>query len=934
MSIILKAQDDASAIIQKAGASIAKSAKQAEDASKGFALGLAGVATGVIALGKASLDAAANYEQNKVAFTTMLGSAEKAQTLLKDLTTFAANTPFELKGLQEQSKKLLAFQVSQEQIIPTLQNLGDIAAGVGTEKLPLLVEAYGKVSANMKLTGETLDSFVSAGVPLIDALSERFGVSAAAVRDMVSKGKVSFEDFKGAMGSMTESGGLFYGMMIEQSKTFSGVWSNVTDAIGQLLTEQGAGLLEWAKKAALALLDFIQNVLPKWIDKTKEIISWLDKHRSAVVVIAGAIAGALTPTVLAFTGSIIASTIALAPYILIGTALAGLVVILSGRFKEVNKWISEHSTLVSVLGGVLAGLAAMVLASVIPSIIAFASTIMATVVPALISMAVAAAPWLLAGAIIGGIVAGIIWVVKHWEALKKAAGAVFSAIGGVISAFGSDVWNAMKAIANYMTAPFKALWQAIKGDFDGAMETLKGSIQGVLNINFDGTRAAAASAAAGMSDAFSTLKNDLKMDGILASLRELGQETPTVLKPASDAAKDLTEETKDLKPAADGAKDGFEKAAKSISKAFKDTSEDLEKINKEYNDKAAEQLEAFNGRIKDITEQSQKIQEDYKRTVSEKEQEFQDEQVEIYQKYQEELTKAQRDAEDLRLEVAKQAVEDQIAAKKALMDVEKNIQRGAGGTSTMEGLQGELEALNAQKSERDRIRAKEETSRKLQEAEEQTRKLTELLARHEDLKDKAKTAKEVDEFTKLQEKHRREMEELNREHLEKMADIQKKMDEEKQAYEKQKQELIESTVDKYAQLQAKLNEGWQKMIDDTKGHVSAMKALEAQVLAIKASIEAARASVSAGGAAGGGAGGAQPTRRFAEGGIVYSPTVALVGEAGPEMIVPLTGPRAGGGGVVINITGNNIMGSSPAEVARTIGNELVRQLGMNARFSM
>lgn len=931
MSIILKAQDDASAIIQKAGASIAKSAKQAEDASKGFALGLAGVATGVIALGKASLDAAANYEQNKVAFTTMLGSAEKAQTLLKDLTTFAANTPFELKGLQEQSKKLLAFQVSQEQIIPTLQNLGDIAAGVGTEKLPLLVEAYGKVSANMKLTGETLDSFVSAGVPLIDALSERFGVSAAAVRDMVSKGKVSFEEFKGAMGSMTESGGLFYGMMIEQSKTFSGVWSNVTDAIGQLLTEQGAGLLEWAKKAALALLDFIQNVLPKWIDKTKEIISWLDKHRSAVVVIAGAIAGALIPTVIAFTGSIVASTLALAPYILIGTALAGLVVVLSGRFKEVNKWISEHSTLVSVLGGVLAGLAAMVLASVIPSIVAFAGTIMTTVVPALISMAVAAAPWLLAGAIIGGIVAGIVWVVKHWEALKKAAGAVFSAIGGVISAFGSDVWNAMKAIANYMTAPFKALWQAIKGDFDGAMETLKGSIQGVLNINFDSTRAAAASAAAGMGDAFSTLKMEIKSTQVQAE--SSGEGIVATIKKQVTETKDATDKTKDLGAAAGTVKDGFEKAAKSISKSFKDTSEDLEKINKEYNDKAAEQLESFNNRIKDITEQSQKIQEDYKRTVSEKEAEFHDEQIEVYQKYQEELTKAQRDAEDLRLEVAKQAIEDQIAAKKALMDVEKNIQRGQGGTSTMEGLQSDLEALNAQKSERDRIRAKEETARKLQEAEEQARKIGELLSRHENLKDQAKVAKEVDEFTKLQEKHRREMEELNREHLEKMAEIQKRMDEEKQAYEKQKQDLIESTVDKYAQLQAKLNEGWQKMIEDTKGHVTAMKALEAQVLAIKASIESARASVAAGGSAGGG-GGAQPTRRFAEGGIVYSPTVALVGEAGPEMIVPLTGPRAGGGGITVNISGNNILGSSPSEVARVIGNELIRQLGANARFSM
>ena len=45
-------------------------------------------------------------------------------------------------------------------------------------------------------------------------------------------------------------------------------------------------------------------------------------------------------------------------------------------------------------------------------------------------------------------------------------------------------------------------------------------------------------------------------------------------------------------------------------------------------------------------------------------------------------------------------------------------------------------------------------------------------------------------------------------------------------------------------------------------------------------------------------------RPFAEGGIVSSPTLAIIGEAGPEAVVPLD--RRGGMGTVINI---NVEGS-------------------------
>jgi len=61
--------------------------------------------------------------------------------------------------------------------------------------------------------------------------------------------------------------------------------------------------------------------------------------------------------------------------------------------------------------------------------------------------------------------------------------------------------------------------------------------------------------------------------------------------------------------------------------------------------------------------------------------------------------------------------------------------------------------------------------------------------------------------------------------------------------------------------------------------------------------------------------------KFAEGGIVTRPTLAMIGERGPEAVVPLN--AVGKGGVYITITGNNI--SSDYDIER-LGEQLVRVL--------
>jgi hypothetical protein len=58
--------------------------------------------------------------------------------------------------------------------------------------------------------------------------------------------------------------------------------------------------------------------------------------------------------------------------------------------------------------------------------------------------------------------------------------------------------------------------------------------------------------------------------------------------------------------------------------------------------------------------------------------------------------------------------------------------------------------------------------------------------------------------------------------------------------------------------------------------------------------------------------------RLANGGIVSSPTLALIGEAGPEAVVPLDRMQ-NGGGITINVTGGL---ATSAEIGESVVNAL------------
>lgn len=328
LSIVVRLRDEATKHLQAMQGkfnSFHSHMQNAASASRVFGIGIGAAAGGVIALGGAAIQAAADMEQTRIAFTTMLGSAEKANVFIKDLVNFAKTTPFELKGLEQASKQLLAYGFTQEEVLPNLKALGDITAGVGTDKMPQLILAFGQVRAATKLTGAELRQFTEAGVPLLDELAKQMGKTAGEIQEMISDGKIGFTDVQQALMGLTAEGGRFENLMQKQSQSLSGMISNLRDAWNIFLRGEGQKLLDWAKIFVDIAIDIIQNHLPNWINKIEQVTQWLGEHKEVLIIVAGVIMGALVPAFYAAAAAVVALGIALAPYMLAGAAVGALV---------------------------------------------------------------------------------------------------------------------------------------------------------------------------------------------------------------------------------------------------------------------------------------------------------------------------------------------------------------------------------------------------------------------------------------------------------------------------------------------------------------------------------------------------------------------------------------------------------------------------------
>lgn len=232
--------------------------------------GLKNLASGAISLGSSLLQPAATAETTQLSFETLLHSTKAAHQEMMDLNTFAASTPMQTQWVDNAAAKILAFGGTTKDVIPEITAIGDSLSGLGKlsdTSLNSIVDIFGKISAQGKLTGGDMMQLSTWGIPAWQALSDAMHKPIPELQKMVSAGLIPADQaIKALEGGMEKT---FGGGMAKQANTFTGIistlasnWQIAMAALGTPILKLVEGQLSniGAVLSSQAFQDFATNV--------------------------------------------------------------------------------------------------------------------------------------------------------------------------------------------------------------------------------------------------------------------------------------------------------------------------------------------------------------------------------------------------------------------------------------------------------------------------------------------------------------------------------------------------------------------------------------------------------------------------------------------------------------------------------------------------
>lgn len=255
--------------------------RMARTAAKVGIVALTGITTaiGAVAVGAATMGikTAAEMQNASVAFTTMLGSAQKAGAFLTKLKAFAASTPFEFPELQDAASSLISAGINADKVIPIMTTLGNVTSGMGTgsEGIQRATVALQQMTAAGKISGEDLNQLRDAGIPVYDLLAKATGKSKAEVVKLAQAGKLGKKELGQMMAALESGKGMerFAGLMDKQSKTLGGVWSTLKDTVNMGLAGAFEPAIPILSDLVLKASDLASNtIFPKIKDGLKALV--------------------------------------------------------------------------------------------------------------------------------------------------------------------------------------------------------------------------------------------------------------------------------------------------------------------------------------------------------------------------------------------------------------------------------------------------------------------------------------------------------------------------------------------------------------------------------------------------------------------------------------------------------------------------------------
>lgn len=403
------------------------------------------VALGAVAVkaGDIGIKTASAMEQAKIGFTTMLGSAEKADTFYRSLQSFAAKTPFDLAGVTKSSQQLLAMGTHAKDVIPTLTAIGDgvAALGGGADTLERVTAAIGQIQAKGKVQSQEMMQLTENGIPAWKFLASYLHTTIPDAMKRVTAGGV--DAAQGITALTTGMEQAYGGMMSKQSKTLAGQWSTLKDTVSLALGN-----------LMLKILPLVERVLPKLISLVGSIGPAIHSAADAVTSFFGKLS----------SGSGKASGVVTS----IQGAWGSLRDFLGDVFASITGYYDKHQAQIQALAD-----KARVVLTQLGTMFSAAFAAIAAVVE--VGFKVVSVLWDTFGATILGFLTDTVGNIETvFGGLFKALQGVFDVFAGIFSGDWARVWKGLGEI-------FGGVWDVIKGVLKQALAVIKAALSAALD---------------------------------------------------------------------------------------------------------------------------------------------------------------------------------------------------------------------------------------------------------------------------------------------------------------------------------------------------------------------------------------------------------------------------------------------------------------------
>ncbi len=173
--------------------------------------------------------------------TLLGGNKTKANELRDSLVKYAKDTAFSTAQTMELATQMKALGVATKDITKNMRLFGTLAMG-DPAKFKLIAKAFTDVKSLGRLMGREVIQFANQGVPLLQELSEMYGISVADLMAKIEAGAVSFDDVEKALERIKARFGDIDKAALE---TATGQWDALKENMQEFWADGGGGLSEF-----------------------------------------------------------------------------------------------------------------------------------------------------------------------------------------------------------------------------------------------------------------------------------------------------------------------------------------------------------------------------------------------------------------------------------------------------------------------------------------------------------------------------------------------------------------------------------------------------------------------------------------------------------------------------------------------------------------